>query len=211
MKTEHLIDVLSANLEPIGRRNLRLRVVGALCTGLLSAYAVMSLTVSTREDVTDAVGFVAVKLLFAASLIITGAWFLCRAIVPGRDVRYSWRLMSLPWVGVALAVASVAVIGSWPLWATVMKGTQWGRCVLCIPLFAAAPYLALIWALRQGAPTDLDRVGAVAGLVAGAIGATAYAFHCPDDSLPFVALWYGTAILICAFAGWVVGPRLLRW
>jgi len=36
------------------------------------------------------------------------------------------------------------------------------------------------------APTDLTRTGALAGLVAGGISATAYAFHCMDDSLPFV-------------------------
>jgi len=31
--------------------------------------------------------------------------------------------------------------------------------------------------------------GAIAGLVAGSLGATAYAFHCPDDSVPFIAIW----------------------
>ena len=51
----------------------------------------------------------------------------------------------------------------------------------------------------------------MAGLVAGAIGAAAYAFHCPDDSLPFVALWYGTAIAFCAAVGAILGPRVLRW
>jgi len=49
------------------------------------------------------------------------------------------------------------------------------------------------------------------GLVAGAIGAMAYALHCPNDSLPFVAFWYGGTIVLCTLAGAALGPRLLRW
>ena len=82
---------------------------------------------------------------------------------------------------------------------------------LCIPLFATVPFILLIWALRKGAPTNLKRTGAIAGLVAGALGAMAYAFHCPDDFLPFLAIWYGGLIALCAFVGSRLGPRLLRW
>jgi Negative regulator of sigma F len=39
--------------------------------------------------------------------------------------------------------------------------------------------------------TNLRLTGAIAGLLAGALGATAYAFHCSDDSVPFIAFWYG--------------------
>jgi hypothetical protein len=49
------------------------------------------------------------------------------------------------------------------------------------------------------------------GLIAGSVSATAYALHCADDSLPFVALWYGGTILLCTLAGTILGPRLLRW
>jgi hypothetical protein len=46
-------------------------------------------------------------------------------------------------------------------------GPQWAACLICIPLFAAVPFASLIWALRKGAPTNLTRTGAIAGLVAG--------------------------------------------
>jgi hypothetical protein len=59
--------------------------------------------------------------------------------------------------------------------------------------------------------TDLKRTGAIAGLVAGALGATAYAFHRPDDSIPFIAVWYGAMIALCASIGALLGPRLMRW
>ena len=53
--------------------------------------------------------------------------------------------------------------------------------------------------------------GAIAGLVAGALGAGAYAFYCCDDSLPFIALWYGGMVVFCAWIGGMLGPRLLHW
>jgi len=90
-------------------------------------------------------------------------------------------------------------------------GDNWLECLLSIPLIAIVPFAAIIWAVRQAAPTDLVRTGALAGLVAGGVSATAYAFHCTDDSLPFVALWYGGTVVLCAIAGAALGPRLLRW
>jgi hypothetical protein len=51
----------------------------------------------------------------------------------------------------------------------------------------------------------------LAGLVAGGISAMAYALHCANDSLPFVAFWYGGTIVFCTLVGAGLGPRLLRW
>jgi hypothetical protein len=73
------------------------------------------------------------------------------------------------------------------------------------------PFVALTWFLRTGAPTNLRLTGAIAGLLAGALGATAYAFHCPDDSVPFIAFWYATMIGLCCLLGALAGPKLLRW
>ncbi len=110
--------------------------------------------------------------------------------------------------------AGVVALTREPTWAAckqMVLGTEWATCAFCIPLFAIIPFVALIWALRQGAPTNLTRTGAIAGLVAGALGAAAYAFHCPDDSLPFIAIWYGAMVMFCAWIGARLGPWLLRW
>jgi hypothetical protein len=77
--------------------------------------------------------------------------------------------------------------------------------------FASIPMAAVIYALRQGAPTRLKLCGGIAGIVAGGIGAAAYAFNCRSDTFPFIAIWYGTATVICAFIGAQLGPRVLRW
>ena len=90
-------------------------------------------------------------------------------------------------------------------------GPEWGTCVICVPLFAIAPFASLIWALRKGAPLDLARTGAVAGLVSGVLGAAVFAFHHPGGSIPFIMLWYGGPIVVCAAIGALLGPHLLRW
>jgi hypothetical protein len=133
------------------------------------------------------------------------------AMHPGRDPR-SWApYLLLPIV--LVGAAGVVALGLAPptAWAEMMLGTHWAMCLVCIPLFATLPFAMLIWALRRGAPTELALTGAIAGYVAGALGAAAYSLRCPDDSLPFIAIWYGGSILFCAVVGGRLGPRLLRW
>jgi hypothetical protein len=132
-------------------------------------------------------------------------------ILPGQDGGKSYIVILLSFVALGLAGLGALLIQPSAAWGHMVMGTDWVMCVLCIPLFATIPFIALIWTLRQGAPTNLRRAGAVAGLVAGAVGAVAYAFHCPDDSIPFIALWYGVMVALCALVGAIVGPRLLRW
>lgn len=69
----------------------------------------------------------------------------------------------------------------------------------------------MLAALRDGAPSRPRLAAALAGLLAGGIGATFYATHCIDDSPLFVAVWYGAGIAIMAALGSVLGGRLLRW
>jgi hypothetical protein len=90
-------------------------------------------------------------------------------------------------------------------------GDQWLECLISIPIIAIVPFTISMWVVRRAAPTDLARAGAFAGLAAGGMSAMAYALHCTDDSLPFIAVWYGGTIVLCILAGAILGPRLLRW
>jgi hypothetical protein len=92
-----------------------------------------------------------------------------------------------------------------------LVGTNAIFCLKSIPFLAAAPLVAVLLALRQGAPEQPALAGAAAGLFAGAIGAACYATHCPDDSPLFVAAWYTLAIGLVAAIGAIAGRRLLRW
>lgn len=114
-----------------------------------------------------------------------------------------------------LLIAALALIsiGSAPVshCDRMVAGDAWLECLVSIPIIAIVPFALTMWAVRQAAPIDLRRAGAFAGLVAGSISAVAYALHCTDNSLPFVALWYGGTIVVCTLAGAALGPRLLRW
>jgi len=214
MKTDRLIDMLSTNLEPIKEGRLKKTLVWALVVGGAAAFCLMLTTVGLRIGVTDGFrpGYLALKLLFTLSLIGLGATLLGGLMHPGQDGQKLFAFVFLPFLIVACAGIASLVLGWWPMaWGSMIFGMQWATCLLCIPLFAVVPFAALIWALRKGAPTNLTRAGAIAGLVAGALGATAYAFHCPDDSVPFIAIWYGTLVALCGAVGAVLGPRLLRW
>ena len=111
-----------------------------------------------------------------------------------------------------LALAAFALIAA-PVvhLRTMVMGTEWLECLISIPVIAVVPFAAVVWFLRRMAPTDLVGAGGVAGVVAGGMSAMGYALHCTDDSLPFIAVWYGGAIVLCALAGAVLGPKLLRW
>jgi len=65
--------------------------------------------------------------------------------------------------------------------------------------------------LRNLAPTRLPAAGAAAGALAGGIAAAAYALHCDEMALPFVALWYVLGMAIPAVLGAVLAPPWLRW
>jgi hypothetical protein len=91
------------------------------------------------------------------------------------------------------------------------SGVSAPYCVGAI-LLASAPALVLILGvLRTGAPTLPGLAGAIAGLLAGALGATAYTIACVNDGRMFVALWYPAAILIVACVGALIGRRALAW
>jgi len=215
MNTDRLIDMLSTNLEPVKRGRVWRTLVWALVVGLVAAFGVMLATVGVRSEFDSETHwiFMALKLLFTMSLIGTGAVFLIRSMSPGRASRKLLPLVLVPFLVIGLAgVAALALaVARSESCTAMMMGMRWQTCLLCIPFFAIIPFAALIWALRQGAPTNLTRAGAIAGLVAGALGATAYAFHCGDDSLPFIAIWYGGSIALCTFIGAMLGPKLLRW
>ena len=212
MKTDQLINLLSTNLEPVKRGETKKTLIWTILAGGLAAVCLMLATVGLRPGGAWFLsGYLLLKLLFMLILICAGAALLAKLVSPGQDGRKLYTVILLAFLAIGSAGVCALALGPPVARDQMMMGSQWAICALCIPLFAIVPFAGLIWALRKGAPTNLRRTGAVAGLVAGALGAVAYAFHCPDDSIPFIALWYGGMVALCALLGAVLGPRLLRW
>ena len=213
MKTDELINVLGTNLEVVKGEQLRNSFVIALAVGGIAALCLMLAIFGAPTDVLgeEYFGLKIVAMAFTLGLVAAGTSFLVRAARPGEPGRTPLIVAALLFFAM-LSAGIVALILSRPTaWGGMIFGPQWAACLVCIPLFAIAPFASLIWALRKGAPTNLARTGAIIGLVAGALGAAVFAFHHPGGSIPFIALWYGGPIVLCALAGAILGPRLLRW
>jgi len=216
VNTDRLVDLLSANLEPVTGIRLGRMLFLIMVTGGAAAFALMLVTVGPRADLDSSahLAWSALKLLFAIGVITTAAPQLLKSMRPGLEKETHPALLFLPF-SVAIAAALVMLFFVTPQgWSLMLRGAtpaSPARCLLCILFFAAVPFATLVWALRQGAPTRLRLSGAIAGVVAGGVGAAAYAFTCTSDTIPFVAVCYGAAIALCAFIGAELGPRLLRW
>jgi hypothetical protein len=155
--------------------------------------------------------FVVIKLVFAVGIVSLALIYLTRLARPGARRKTSSFLIAMPFlVIVVLAAISLGLAPS-SHWDKMIVGDQWLECLVSVPVIAIIPFAISIWAVRRAAPTNLARTGAFAGLIAGGVSAVAYALHCTDDSLPFVAVWYGGTIVLCTLAGAALGPRLLRW
>jgi len=213
MKTDDLIAALSAHVEPVNRRFF-VRTIGVgLAVGMTLTFGVILVGLGIRVDLTTgrALGFVLMKVAFALGVVALASGYLMRLARPGGEHGKSLGWVIIPFAGVVLLGAISLALAPSAHWDKLVMGDQWLECLISIPIIAILPFAAVITAVRTAAPTNLVRTGAFAGLVSGGISAMAYALHCTDDSLPFVAIWYGGTIVLCTMAGAILGPRLLRW
>jgi hypothetical protein len=213
MKTDDLVALLSTNLEPVHRSSVVRMLCVAVATGIVVALGIAFVGLGIRSDLTTtrALIFLAIKLAFAIGIVGLALVYLTKLARPGGERKSSSFLIVVPFL-VVLFLAVIS-LGSAPRahWDRMIMGDEWLECLLSIPIIAVVPFAVSIWAVRKGAPTNLARAGAFAGLIAGGVSAMAYALHCTDDSLPFIAVWYGGTIVLCTLAGAALGPRLLRW
>ncbi len=214
MKTQDLIAVLATQPTPVQpARSLRV-LWWAAAGGALLALLLMLATIGLNP----ALGATAssesmfwVKLGFVGSTALAGFVLMLRLAQPGRAVgRVSW-LLGAPAAAVWL-VALAALLSAAP---DERSALIFGQTSLVCPWLIAGlslpSFFLLLLALRSLAPTHLHTAGAAAGLLAGALGASAYQFHCYEFAAPFLGIWYVLGMLIPAAIGALIGPRVLRW
>lgn len=211
MKTDDLIDLLAKDAAP--QWPFRTLYVAALCCGIVLAGVLFFTTVGLRPNFEQAAETIRFPLKFALMLplAMSAAGVTLAMAQPGADSGiWGWLLVAASALAVG-AIASELYVLPPELWMTNLVGKNAAFCLRTIPMLALGPLLCLLYVLRRGAPTHPGRTGAWAGLAAGAIGATWYAAHCPDDSPLFVAVWYSLGMLMMTLAGYVSGRHLLRW
>ena len=213
MRTEDLIALLAARVEPVDVRQVRRRLLVSWAAGMMVSVLLLAAVLRFNSELPreTLIGMFWVRAGYCASLALLAL------VAVGRLGRPGARLSLVP-LGLALPV-----IGMWLLAIVVLfhapardrvaliLGHTALACPWLITLLAAPLLVALIWALRGVAPTRLRLAGAAAGFAAGAAGALVYTLHCPELAPPFFATWYLLGMLIPAGLGACLGPRLLRW
>ena len=211
MKTDMLIRVLTADAArpviPIGRL-----LSIALAAGAAASLALFALLLEPRADLPDAIrGFgLTMKIGFAGCLLATAGVSLGAMARPLPQRRILRGLVLAPLL-LASAVVATLVTSEPSTWATQLVGHNPMGCLVHIWLLSVVPACLLMLALRRGAPARPGLAGAIAGLAAGALGASLFAFACPEDSLLFVATWYSLAIGTVTALCYCIGRRWLRW
>jgi hypothetical protein len=213
MKTDDLINLLGTNIEPVKGGQLRNTLLAALAVGTAGALCLLLLIFGAPGEAIgrEYLGLKVLGLAFTLGLVATGASYLLRAARPGEPGRRPLIVIGLLFFALLSAGVITLVLSHPAAWGGMVFGPQWAACLICIPLFSIVPFASLVWALRKEAPTNPVWTGAVAGLVAGALGAAAFTLHHSAGSIPFIVLWYGGPIVVCTVVGAILGPRLLRW
>lgn len=210
MKTDDLIRALAVDTRPAAPTSaLVLRgLVPALLTGLVLLLA----TLGPRADLGAVLHDPVSMMRFVLGLALGG--LALRAMLQ----------LARPGAGAAglRAVAGVALVaaGLW-LWAWLktppelrlmaLVGKTMVACLVTIPLLSILPVTALLYALRNAAPTRPRMAGLAAGLAGGGFAAAVYATHCTEDSPVFFVTWYGLAIVLVTLTSAAIGQRVLRW
>jgi hypothetical protein len=152
-----------------------------------------------------------IKFAYTVSLAVAATFLTIRLARPVADRR-------APSVWLALVLLAMLAFGAWHLALTPEQAKQqalFGQTSLLCPwlvLLVSLPGLfALQLAIRAFGPVHLSQAGFACGLLAGAIGATAYAMACPEDSPTFLAVWYTLGIVLTSAVGAISGRWLLRW
>jgi hypothetical protein len=211
MDTTELLRSLAAD------HGWRARPVGAVLAAALAlalpVTAVMFLFgLGVRPDFMAATAhaFFVLKFVVTLALVIASVALAVRLARPGAPVRKAAWLLAAPVVLLIVGIAADLALPQASAWTARLIGSNALVCLTAIPALSLPLLVAALIGLRHGAATRPMLTGAVAGLIAGGIGATFYAAHCVDDSPLFVTTWYTLALALVTLAGALAGRRVLR-
>ena len=213
MKTDDLVSLLAAGIEPIDARQTTRRYVLAITGGMLGALAitagVLRLNPRLSHEVIEPMFWV--REAYCAALGLLGFLAVTRLARPG--IRLGVVPAGIAAVVIAMWTCAALILLTAPAQnrAHLLLGATAAVCPFLITLVAAPLFVAFVWVLRGLAPTQLRSAGAAGGFAAGSFGALAYSLHCPELTAPFIGVWYLLGMLIPTVIGALLGPRLIRW
>ncbi len=212
MRTADLIELLSRDTQARPPGAATRKLLAALAAGGVASLALVVLGLHCQSLVEAArQPWFWMKAGYTGLLTVAAAVTVKRLAAPGTHLKAAPLALALIILAM-LALGAGEILFAAPatrlaLW----LGKTWKVCSPLILLLALPIYAALVIALRGLAPTRLTYTGAMAGLASGALAATFYGLHCPEQAAAFVATWYTLGIAAAATLGALSGRWLLRW
>jgi hypothetical protein len=207
------VDRIVADLRPVRRLwplSLRVAVWAALEAGVLLFVAYYWHRADLAQDLANPW-----YLLDIAAFILTGvvgATLALRAAIPGREPRPAETGFL-----VLLASASPLLLVHQPFNGTVPVSTFLDAglpCALGTFLFAAVPWLVLLWAVKRGAPLSAGFDGALIGTAAFFSSFAIMRVNCPIDEVTHLLVWHFlptlTGVALSAWAGSLLFRRRIK-
>lgn len=212
MKTDNLIAALAADL-PTRPTSPRKALGLAVIVSAPIAFGLLVYALGFRGDIDSAIQTMRFDFKLGLFLALSAAalWLTARLARPGAGAGSAKTAIAC--VAGTLAIAIVLELLTVPSseWMSHLTGNMALQCVTYIPLMAAGPLVAILLAMRTGAPDNAMAAGAAGGLLAGSIAAVFYAPHCPNDSPFYIATWYLIGIAAVVVVGALAGRQVLRW
>lgn len=211
MNTDAFIAFLAKGAQAEPKPVIGPRLLGAGSLGFVISLVFVLLTIGLLPKAAFATISPWIKLAYTLLLVAVAARLTARLSKPlaqlTRPLKQLWFLL-LTMLG----------LGAWTLYQTApgerldyLLGQTWLICPWIVFLVSLPGLVFLQLTMRQFAPTALKEAGFACGLLAGALGATAYALACPENSAAFVAIWYTLGILLTAFTGAWTSRWFMRW
>ena len=211
MRTDDLIGMLARRAGPAPRGMVPRRLGLAMSLGLLAGIVLALGGPGFIPAATFALPAPWFKLSYAATLAIAAAWLAGRLARPGGRVAAPATAAGMVVLGAIMIGVAAWLLSPGETRLNDMLGHSWRECPFLVLGISLPALAALLRAMGGLAPTRPRAAGFAAGLLAGALGAGAYALACTELAISFVAAWYTLGVLSAAVLGTLLGPRMLRW
>src|SRR5690242_15611066 len=183
MRTTDLIELLARDVRTTPPGAIDRKLLAALVAGGAVTLAIVALGLRCQPLLAVAQqSWFWMKAAYTGLLTVAGIVIVRRLSVPGA------RVGTAPFAA-ALVIFAMLALGAGQLLSAapadrvaLWLGHTWKVCSPLILLLALPIYGCLIAAIRRLAPIRPALTGAAAGFVAGALAATIYGLHCPEQA-----------------------------
>lgn len=213
MKTDELISMLASGTVAVDTPAAAQRYAVAIGWGAAGAALLMFALLQVRHDLGQAVllPMFWVKIGFVAWLAAGSLFAALRLSRPGAEIKWVPLVLALPVLGIWV-IAAFTLIEAEPVErAKLFFGDTWKSCPLLIAMLSVPVFAAVLFIMKDLAPTRPRQAGFAAGLLSGSVAAVVYCLHCPEMGAPFIGFWYLLGALIPAGVGALLGNTALRW